>query len=152
GIWDFARPDTPMYRSAHFISSKTLSGLGGFPMPDDYPDYPGHAQVLAYVRAYARHHDLERHATFGVRVERATPEAAGGCAGAVGTGRRPRYAELLVAAGANWHPRVPERRGRFDGESYHALRYRSPDEFRGKRVLIVGAGNSGCDIACDAAQ
>lgn len=67
GIWDIGREETPMYDSAHFVSSKTLSGFRDFPMPDDYPDYPRHDQVLAYVRAYACRHDLERHATFGVR-------------------------------------------------------------------------------------
>lgn len=40
GIWDIDSPGSPMYESAHFISSKTLSGFGGFPMPDEFADYP----------------------------------------------------------------------------------------------------------------
>ncbi len=47
GLWDIENPGTPMYESAHFISSRTVSGFSGFPMPEDYPDYPGHAQILA---------------------------------------------------------------------------------------------------------
>jgi cation diffusion facilitator CzcD-associated flavoprotein CzcO len=53
----------------------------------------------------------------------------------------------------NWHPNLPDYPGveRFRGEVRHSSTYTDPDEFRGKRVLIVGGGNSGVDIACDAA-
>jgi cation diffusion facilitator CzcD-associated flavoprotein CzcO len=152
GIWDIDRPGTPMYDSAHFISSKTLSGLPGFPMPDHYPDYPGHTEVLAYVRAYAREHDLERHVTSGRRVVAAKPEPDEGWSIELDSGETRIYAGLCAATGSNWHPLTAEVAGDFDGEAYHSQRYRSREEFRGKRVLIVGGGNSGCDIACDAAQ
>ena len=59
GIWDIDAPGSPMYESAHFISSRTLSGFPDFPMPDDYPDYPDHRRVLAYIRAYADRLDGE---------------------------------------------------------------------------------------------
>ena len=38
GIWNIDAPNSPMYESAHFISSRTLSAFPGYPMPDDYPD------------------------------------------------------------------------------------------------------------------
>src|SRR5690606_15524482 len=47
--------------STHIISSKAMSQLSGFPMPDDYPDYPSHRQILAYFQAYARHFQLDRY-------------------------------------------------------------------------------------------
>ena len=47
---------------------------------------------------------------------------------------------------------MPEVPGNFDGESLHSCGYKSPEIFRGKRVLVVGAGNSGCDIAVEASQ
>lgn len=181
GIWDMARTDTPMYASAHFISSKTLSGFRDFPMPAAYPDYPRHDRILAYVRAYARRHGLEAHASFGVRVTRARPlegGAAGGDGGAPawevawvpaepssgvedeapslnrspGATSSARFSALVVATGVTWYPNVPEIPGEFAGEIRHSVTYRSPDEFRGKRVLIVGGGNSAVDIACDAAR
>jgi cation diffusion facilitator CzcD-associated flavoprotein CzcO len=151
GIWDIARADSPMYESAHFISSKTLSGFPDFPMPAEYPDYPRHEQILSYIRAYARHHDLERHAAFGVRVTRGRPTAQGWSV-ELDPGERRDYRDVCVATGANWHPRLPGYPGTFAGEAYHSVRYRSAEVFRGKRVLIVGGGNSGCDIACDAAR
>ncbi|HSG48573.1 MAG TPA: NAD(P)-binding domain-containing protein [Longimicrobiales bacterium] len=180
GIWDMDRPDTPMYTSAHFISSKTLSGFRDFPMPADYPDYPRHDQILAYVRDYARRHGLEDHATFGMRVTRARPVEGGGAPGdgtlsswevewvpvdpdaptpdaAADQGPAPavsagRFSALVVAGGVTWHPNVPEIPGAFTGEIRHSVTYRTPDEFRGRRVLIVGGGNSAVDIACDAAR
>jgi cation diffusion facilitator CzcD-associated flavoprotein CzcO len=56
---------------------------------------------------------------------------------------------LCVATGTTWQHRIPDVPGRFEGETYHSFHYRSPKEFEGKRVLIVGGGNSAADIACD---
>ncbi len=53
GIWDASLPGSPVYRSAHLISSKPLTEFPDFPMPRDYPDYPNHARVLRYLRSYA---------------------------------------------------------------------------------------------------
>lgn len=152
GIWDIDRPVTPMYESAHFISSRTLSAFPDFPMPAEFPDYPRHDRILEYIRAFADHHDLRRHARFGVSVVRAVRRPAGGWDLELDTGERRTYEALVVATGVNWHPSIPDVEGHFAGEAYHAFSYRSADAFRGKRVLVVGAGNSGCDIACDAAR
>lgn len=152
GIWDIDRDSTPMYESAHFISSRRLSGLPGFPMPDSYPDYPKHDRILDYVGAFARHHDLDRHITFGVRVESATRDAKGGWTLALSSGEARRCRALCVATGTTWFPRLPDVPGHFEGEAWHSFHYRSPRQFEGKRVLIVGGGNSAADIACDAAR
>ena len=80
GLWDQSNPGSPVYDSAHFISSKTQSHYHDFPMPDDYPDYPSHRQILAYMRAFADAYGLREHIRFGVGVastER-TSTAAGG--------------------------------------------------------------------------
>ena len=53
GIWDVESERTPMYESAHFISSRTQSAFDDFPMPEHYADYPGHREILAYIRAFA---------------------------------------------------------------------------------------------------
>jgi cation diffusion facilitator CzcD-associated flavoprotein CzcO len=58
----------------------------------------------------------------------------------------------VVAAGIHWVPSLPEVPGRFGGEAIHSCGYKSPEIFRGRRVLVVGAGNSGCDIAVEASQ
>ena len=151
GIWDLDNPNTPMYESAHFISSKTLSALDGFPMPAEYPDYPSRALVLDYIRTFADAFDLRSHIELGVEVQRATPLADSSWNVELATGERRTYRGVVAAVGHNWDPMVPEYPGHFTGEAYHSVRYRAPSEFEGKRVLIVGGGNSACDIACDAA-
>lgn len=149
GIWDVAFPDSPMYDSAHFISSKTLSGFRDFPMPAGYPDYPGHRQVLAYLRAYADRHDLRTKPEFGVAVKQVRPDGGAWQVELEG-GETRRYAGVVAATGQQWLPKTPAIAGRFEGESYHSNAYRSAGQVEGRRVLVVGGGNSGCDIAVDA--
>lgn len=151
GIWDQANPGSPVYDSAHFISSKAKSHFLDFEMPADYPDYPSHRQILAYLRAFASAYRLNDNVHFNTAVQSAVQTAAGWKIN-LASGESKFYTWLIAASGANWHPRIPSFPGSFAGEHRHAVTYRTPDEFRGKRVLIVGAGNSGCDIACDAAH
>ena len=151
GIWDLENAATPMYESAHFISSKTLSAFDGFPMPTEYPDYPSRALILDYIRAFADHFGLRSHIELGVDVRTAIPRDDGTWSVELANGDRRHYRGVIAAVGHNWDPIVPEYPGIFAGDAYHSVRYRSPSEFDGKRVLIVGGGNSACDIACDAA-
>ncbi len=151
GLWDLENPGTPMYESAHFISSKGLSAFFDFPMPRDYPDYPGHAQILEYLRAFARAYGLYDDVAFDTAVTRAEPDGPAWRV-TLGNGEVRRYRGLVCANGMNWDPAMPDIPGHFEGELRHAVTYRSGAELEGRRVLVVGGGNSGCDIACDAAQ
>ncbi len=150
GIWDIDAPGSPMYESAHFISSRRLSGFPGFPMPDDYPDYPNHRQILAYVRAFADHFELRRNITFNTAVDRATVGDDGLWDLQLSTGETRRCRYLVCANGVTWEPNEVTWPGEFNGEIRHSVTYRTAGEFEGKRVLVIGAGNSGVDIACDA--
>ena len=151
GIWNIAFPGSPMYESAHFISSRTLSGFRDFPMPESYPDYPSHHQVLRYLEQYADRFDLRRCFQFGKTVASTRPEADGWRV-RFEDGSESSYAGLIAATGCEWRPFMPEIPGEFTGAVIHSRDYKSPRQFDGKRVLIVGAGNSGCDIACDASR
>ena len=152
GIWDADNPGSPMYESAHFISSKYTSHFFGFPMPSDYPDYPSHRQILSYVQSFARVFGLERHATTGVTVLTAAP-VGDAWSVTLSSGETRTYRGVVCANGVTWHPSLPEYPGLadFTGEVRHCVTYRSAAELADRRVLIVGAGNSGVDIACDAA-
>jgi cation diffusion facilitator CzcD-associated flavoprotein CzcO len=152
GLWDIDQAGSAMYESAHFISSKTMSGFDGFPMPEDYPDYPSHRQILAYIRAFADLWYLRDNIRFSTRVSDLEQQSDGSWIVTTEDGERRRYLGVVCATGSNWHPRKPDLKGHFDGEIRHSHTYRSPDELRGKRVMVVGAGNSGVDIACDAAS
>jgi len=151
GIWDTANPGSPMYASAHFISSKTQSHYTDFPMPEDYPDYPSNRQIHSYMQAFARDYGLYDDITFNTEVTETKSEKQGRNVTPSNEEKR-HYSRLICVNGTNWHPTLPDwADGPFDGEVRHANGFHHMDEFRGKRVLIVGAGNSGCDIACDAA-
>ncbi len=151
GIWDIDRAETPMYEAAHFISSRTVSGFPGFPMPDDYPDYPRHDQIFRYIQSYAEHHGLMTRVQHNTRVERAEPQN-GGWTVRLDSGEERHWSALVVATGVTWHPHRPSVKGSFDGDQMHAFDFRSGDVFRGRKVLVVGGGNSGADIACEAAR
>ena len=150
GIWDIRNDWSPMYESAHFISSKTVSNLPGFPMPDDFPDYPNHRQIFAYMQSFARAYGLYSAIEFERSIERVERDGDTWLVTLQGDETR-RYAGVIVCSGNTWDPSWPDYPGEFDGEVIHSVRYKTAEQFRGKRVLVVGGGNSGCDIACDAA-
>ena len=151
GVWDIDAPGSPMYDSAHFISSRSLSGIPGFPMPDGYPDYPNHTLVLDYIRSFADTFDLRKHVRLNTQITHAKRDRQGKWKLETKEGETLTARYLICANGVTWEPNLVSWPGNFDGEIRHSITYRSPSEFAGKRVLIVGAGNSGADIACDAA-
>lgn len=157
GLWDIDNPHSTVYESAHLISSKRTTEIAEFPLGDELPDYPHHRQVKEYFRAYADRFRLRRRFRFSTRVVEASREGDGWrvswrAADGDGSGEegRGRYRGLLIATGTFSEPNLPEIPGDFSGELLHSSEYRSPDLFAGRRVLIVGAGNTGCDLAVDA--
>ncbi len=152
GLWDIDNPHSTVYESAHLISSKRMTEFAEFPIGDEVADYPHHREMKRYFRAFADRFDLRRHYLFGARVER-TQRAEGGWAVTFSQGgetRTERYRGLLIANGTFSEPNLPSFEGDFAGEILHSSEYRDPEIFDRKRVLVVGAGNTGCDLAVDA--
>jgi len=152
GNWCYGRPASSVYRSTHMISSKRLTEYVDFPMPESYPEYPHHRLVAEYLQNYAEHFGLLEAIEFGVGVRGAVRSPSGGWVVDLDSGERRQYASLIVANGHNWDPRFPDHTGTFDGLVLHSSEYKTPDAIAGKRVLVVGGGNSGCDIAVESAQ
>jgi thioredoxin reductase len=162
GGWNWRHEHSPIYASTHLISSKPFTQFPDFPMPDDWPDYPHHSQVLAYFERYADHFNLRDHVWFGTEVVQVVPVSdepgtkwdvtVRGVRG--GAPKTLRYAAVVVANGHNWAPKLPEYEGldSYRGLVLHASAYKDAAQIRGRRVLVVGAGNTGCDIAVEAAQ
>lgn len=155
GLWDIDGPKSTMYETAHLISSKTMTEFADFPMAPETAEYPSHRDLKGYFQDFATHFGLRDHYRFGAEVLSTGP------LGEPGEGWRVTwrdaegehsavYAGLMIANGTLSEPNMPVFRGQFDGELIHSSAYRYPSQFDGKRVLIVGAGNSGCDIAVDA--
>lgn len=152
GLWDIDNPHSTMYDSAHLISSKHTTEFSEFPMAAEVAPYPHHSEMRRYFRDYAKHFGLYTHYRFNTRVlhlERLehgwklTSEQDGQV-------REEVFDGVLIANGTLHQPNRPALPGNFSGELLHSADYRSPAIFDGKRVLLVGCGNSACDIAVDA--
>ena len=157
GNWVFT--DNPgrvsVYESTHIISSKSYSDFEDFPMPVDYPDFPSHRQMLAYFQDYAAHFKLAPFIELRTRVERAIRRDDGRWSLRVSGPAGPRdevFDHLLICTGHHREPYIPDYPGKFTGQVLHSRDFKRADPFRDQRVLVVGAGNSACDIAVDVAR
>jgi cation diffusion facilitator CzcD-associated flavoprotein CzcO len=156
GNWAFTEDPgrASVHDCTHTISSRRLSSFVDVPMPDDYPDFPSHRQMLAYFTAYARRFELEPYIQLGSRVESCALDEHGRWTVRVdanGERRTETFDNLVVCSGHHRDPFVPQYPGTFTGTVVHSSAYKRPDPYRGMRVLVVGAGNSAVDIAVDVA-
>ena len=138
------------YRRLHLHTVKELSALPGLAFPAQAARYVPRAQVVEYLEAYAAHIGLQPR--FGVEVQRVAPLPQGGLWEVVcADGGRIHTPHVVVATGANRHPRRPVLPGEdtFAGRVLHSHAYRDAAPFAGQRVLVVGMGNTGAEIALD---
>lgn len=152
GLWDISNPHSTLYESAHLISSKGMTQFDEFPMAEEVPPYPHHRQIGQYFRDYAERFGLRQHYQFSTRVLRVERQEQGWrllseCAGQQ---REWHFDGVLIANGTLHQPNQPALPGTFTGELLHSSAYRNAELFAGKRVLVIGCGNSACDIAVDA--
>ena len=161
GNWRYENDNgmSSAYRSLHINTSRRVMAFKTLPMPDHFPDYPNHFQMAAYFDEYADHFGLRekiRFRTEVVSVEPADGEWEVTVEDADGERETERYRAVLVANGHHWDPRWPEPAfpgaEEFEGEQMHAHHYREPDVLRGKRVLVLGIGNSAVDIAVESSR
>ncbi|HEY6891423.1 MAG TPA: NAD(P)-binding domain-containing protein [Solirubrobacter sp.] len=159
GNWVFRNRNgmSSAYWSLHINTSRDRMAYSDFPMPADYPDFPHHTQVAAYFDAYVDHFGLRERITFQTGVQRAEP-CEGGWKVTLDTGEERRYRALLIANGHHWDPRWPEPAfpgaDGFGGVQMHSHHYTGddPELLAGKRVVVLGMGNSAMDIAVEATQ
>ncbi|MEO1569418.1 MAG: NAD(P)-binding domain-containing protein [Pseudomonadota bacterium] len=157
GNWYYKNPNghSSCYESLHIDTSKWRLAFEDFPVPDNWPDFPHHRQLFQYFNDYVDHFGLRETITFNTAVEHAEPIDGDRWSVRLSTGETRNYSHLIIANGHHWDPRWPEYPGAFTGYQVHSHHYRDPFEpydFRGKRVLIVGAGNSAMDIASELGQ
>jgi hypothetical protein len=138
-----------VYETAHIISSKHLSQYADYPMPDDYPDYPNHALLKDYFQGYARDFGIMPYIRFNTGVERVDKLEGERWRLTLDDGTTEDFDHLLVANGHHWNPRYPDFEGDFAGEYTHSHHYRTHLPYKDKRVLVIGGGNSACDVAVD---
>jgi cation diffusion facilitator CzcD-associated flavoprotein CzcO len=149
GNWYFRNPNghSSAYRSLHIDTSKSAISLSDFPMDERYPDFPHHREIHGFLREYADRFGLRDRIRFGTAVEHATRLDGGGW-----DIDGERFDALLVCNGHHWDPSYPSFPGSFDGQTIHSHHYIDPTEplpLQGKRVLVVGIGNSAVDIVSE---
>lgn len=162
GNWRY-RNDNGMsaaYESLAINTSRRIMEYASYPMPDTYPDYPSHRQIAAYFDDFVDHFGFRDRIAFRTQVTGvARADEGEGWEVTVesldsGEQRTERYPAVMVANGHHWDPRWPEPDfpGEFDGEVIHSHAYDTPEPYEGKNVLVLGIGNSGCDIAVETSR
>jgi dimethylaniline monooxygenase (N-oxide forming) len=164
GNWRYLNDNgmSASYRSLFINTSRNLMEYATYPMPKHYPPYPHHSQIAAYFDDYVDHFGFRGRIRFRSEVTRVEPAQGGrGEAGwevevadRDGREERRRYSAVLVANGHHWDPRWPEPPfpGEFNGRQMHSHEYKTWDGFEDKNVLILGIGNSACDIAVETSR
>lgn len=160
GNWIFSEEEghSSVFETTHIISSKTLSQYEDFTFDEfeaGIPDYPSHDQLRRYFQAYAHHFRLYPHIRFGTMVQsckriadrhwEVTTEHQG-------TQHVEAFTHLVVANGHHWKPRWPQYQGAFSGSYLHSHQYKRAAPFAGKKVLVIGGGNSACDVAVETSR
>lgn len=153
GVWYYQNPTglSAAYRSLHINTSKQIMQFSDFPMPEEWPVYTSHAHVREYFRRYVEHFGFRHKITFNTGVSRCFRGDDGTWQVTLATGETRRYDCLFVCNGHHWDPRWPEPAfpGTFNGITMHAHTYRTPEFLSGKKVLLLGLGNSAMDIAVE---
>ncbi|XP_077441050.1 flavin-containing monooxygenase 5-like isoform X2 [Vanacampus margaritifer] len=165
GLWRFKEEPEPgranIYQSVIINTSKEMMAFSDFPPPAHFPNNMHHSEVLLYLRLYARSFGLLQHIRFQTTVVgvRQTPDFAATGRWEVETehcdGRRECHVfdAVMVCTGHYTTPHLPlsDFPGieSFEGKYFHTWEYRNPEGLQGKRVVVVGMGNSGGDIAVD---
>jgi dimethylaniline monooxygenase (N-oxide forming) len=159
GLWRYENDNefSSAYASLHTNTSRKTTQYASYPMPEGYPNFPHHTQMLAYLEGYVAHFALREHIRFCTEVtdiRRVDDAWEVKWRDADGVSHSDRYTAVLVASGHHWDPNHldPPLPGSFSGQEIHSHYYRTSQGFEGKNVLVVGLGNSAIDIACDTSQ
>ncbi|MCT9934452.1 NAD(P)-binding domain-containing protein [Planotetraspora sp. A-T 1434] len=143
------------YEALHLITPRDSSGFADRGMPGTYPTFPSRNQMRDYIVDYGTSNGLTEHILFFTEVVEVRPvngDSTQGWLVATSDGATRRFDGVVVANGHLWDPALPDLAGEFTGVSLHSSEYTNTRDLEGQRVLVVGAGNSGCDLAVDAAQ
>ena len=157
GNWVFTEEEShsSVFETTHIISSRTLSQYEDFPMPETYPDYPSHVQLKKYFQDYAEHFGLLPYISFQTLVKHCEQNAEGKWLVTTVKNNIETtvvFDALAVCNGHHWLPRMPKYEGNFTGEFIHSHHVKKFSRFADKRVLVIGGGNSACDVAVESSR
>ncbi|KAI0513073.1 FAD/NAD(P)-binding domain-containing protein [Xylaria bambusicola] len=160
GLWAFSDDVncTSVLKETVCNISKFVSGFSDFPVPKDYPTFFTGSQVAAYFQSYASHFDLYPYIRFSNTVERITRNAVDDSWDVHNTTSGEStvlsFDKVVLAHGCESVPLWPPmpNRNKFKGTVIHSQSFKSPEAFKGKRVLVVGIGNTACEVSLSLAK
>ncbi|QMW22154.1 flavin-containing monooxygenase [Sandaracinobacteroides saxicola] len=157
GNWAYGNPNgrSAAYQSLHIDTSKWRLAFEDFPVPANWPDFPHHSLINDYFNAYVNHFGLRPLIHFNHEVQSVRQHEDATWHATVNGDARGPYSHVAVANGHHWCPNIPDIPGHFDGIEMHARDYRTPFEpvnMVGKRIVVVGLGNTAVDIASELGQ
>ena len=141
-----------VYDTAHIISSRKITQFSHFPMPKDYPDFPSAAQMLAYLDSFVRYFALDKQIELNRRVSLVEPIEDNLWRVTFANNEQRIYKGIIMCNGHHWDRRFPQFTGNFNGDIIHSKDYKNSSQLKDKKVLVIGGGNSACDIAAEAGR
>jgi cation diffusion facilitator CzcD-associated flavoprotein CzcO len=156
GNWAYENPNgmSSAYQSLHIDTSKTRLQFEDYPVPADWPDFPHHSLIAKYFNDYVDHFGLRDLVQLNTPVTAVRRRDDGRWDVATAKGADT-YDTVVVANGHHWSPNRPVWPGHFDGVMMHAHDYKTPFkpvDMVGKRIVVVGLGNSAVDLASELGQ
>jgi dimethylaniline monooxygenase (N-oxide forming) len=155
GVWRYKNDNglSAAYKSLHINTNRMIMAYSDFPMPESYPMFPHHTDIVTYFERYAEHFGILSHFIFNTTVTQIDILVEGFLVHFNNLESK-KYEKIIVANGHHWNPRMPNPAftGHFTGEAIHSHDYKEVEQVVNKNLLIVGIGNSAVDIACEAAR
>ncbi|XP_016526255.1 dimethylaniline monooxygenase [N-oxide-forming] 5-like isoform X3 [Poecilia formosa] len=168
GLWKFKEVSEPnrasIYRSLTINIWKEMMCYSDFPIPADYPNYMHHSKILKYFRMYAEHFKILQHIRFQTSVKKVTQRPDFSHTGQWevvienkdGLEERHIFDAVICCSGHFNYPNLPLKDfpgiETFEGKYFHSWDYKGPEDMHGKRVVVIGIGNSGGDIAVEGSR
>ncbi|XP_020025621.1 flavin-containing monooxygenase 2 isoform X2 [Castor canadensis] len=164
GLWRFKENvedgRASIYQSVITNTSKEMSCFSDFPMPEDFPNFLHNSKLLEYFRIFAQKFDLLKYIQFQttvLSVKKCPDFSSCGkwevCTQSDGKEQSAVFDAVMVCSGHHILPHIPLKSfpgiERFKGQYFHSRQYKHPAGFEGKRILVIGIGNSASDIAAE---
>lgn len=154
-IYNEKESHSSVFETTHIISSKTLSQYEDYPFKPEVSDYPSHEELRNYFQSYAKYFNLYRHIQFNTLVKSCVRLDNGHWE--VKTIKDENeyveiFTDLVVCNGHHWEPKYPNYSGKFTGDFLHSHQYKKAASFANKKVLVIGGGNSACDVAVETSR
>ena len=154
-IYNENESHSSVFETTHIISSKTLSQYEDFPFRPEVSDYPSHEELRHYFQSYAKHFKLYQHIEFNTLVKSCERKDNGLWEVTTIKDELKQvviFTDLVVCNGHHWEPKYPNYPGKFSGSFLHSHQYKKAAPFAGKKVLVIGGGNSACDVAVESSR